>query len=337
MGLRSYGVFAGQVLGARAEGSQDSPHFQVHLQGGGEEFRIAVNVLSQLSPPELLYVAVEQFSHPMTSAVAQLPDGFTEVARAPGGVALDFIRGNLFDRADLLPMPASAPGPDNDLADRLDHFTRRAAQDPTARVFAFGERWGPEQGVEDKVFGFLPGQGVHDIHMNQGNSGRFTSDDGVWQDGGLLFHFPDANQWVAVFLAFQSQSWHTDDETGHALGVAPGPAPAPTEPDGSALIIGALVNPVGPAPEAETVTVMNPTPAAVDLSGWTLVDRNGQAMPVPAVVLPAGETLRVAVVAPLQLGNRGGTLTLLDTQGLKVHGVAYTQEQAAVEGRTIVF
>jgi uncharacterized protein YukJ len=330
MGLRSYGVFAGRVLGTQAEGAQDSPHFQLHLEGGGEEFRVAVNVLSQLSPPELLYVAVEQFAHPMTTAVAQLRDGFTEVPSAPGGVALDFIRGNLFDRADLRPMPASAPGPDNDLADRLDHFARRAAQDPAARVFAFGERWGPEEAVEDKVFGFLPGQGVHDIHMNQGNSGRFTSDDGVWQDGGLLFHFPDVNQWVAVFLAFQSQSWHTDDETGHAL-------TTPTEPDGSVLIVGALVNPVGPAPEPETVTLLNATAVPVDLSGWSVVDRNGQAMPLPSSLLPAGETLRIAVVEPLQLGNRGGTLTLLDSHGLKVHGVAYTQEQAAAEGRTVVF
>jgi uncharacterized protein YukJ len=39
-----------------------------------------------------------------------------------------------------------------------------------------------------KVFGFLPGNGVHDIHMNQGNSQQFRGDDGVWQDGGLLLH-----------------------------------------------------------------------------------------------------------------------------------------------------
>ena len=40
--------------------------------------------------------------------------------------------------------------------------------------------------MRDKIFGFLPGNGIHDIHMNQGNSSRFVRDDGVWQDGGLL-------------------------------------------------------------------------------------------------------------------------------------------------------
>jgi uncharacterized protein YukJ len=66
----------------------------------------------------------------------------------------------------------------------------RAAADPAARVYAFGQRWGPEQGTRDKVFGFAPGNGIHDIHMHQGNSQQFRRDDGVWQDGGLLLHYP---------------------------------------------------------------------------------------------------------------------------------------------------
>ncbi|AGG05515.1 hypothetical protein bthur0008_60510 [Bacillus thuringiensis serovar berliner ATCC 10792] len=31
----------------------------------------------------------------------------------------------------------------------------------------------------------------------------------------VLFHYKDTDKWEAVFLAFQSQSWCTDDE-GHA-------------------------------------------------------------------------------------------------------------------------
>ena len=54
---------------------------------------------------------------------------------------------------------------------------------------------GPET-IGDKIFGFSPGNGVHDIHMNQGNTGRFREDDGVWQDGGLVLHYPATDQWV---------------------------------------------------------------------------------------------------------------------------------------------
>jgi uncharacterized protein YukJ len=57
-------------------------------------------------------------------------------------------------------------------------------------VYAFGERWGPEPDNRDQYFGFKPGNGIHDIHMNQGNSEEFMKNDGVWQDGGMLLHFP---------------------------------------------------------------------------------------------------------------------------------------------------
>ena len=168
--------------------------------------------------------------------------------------------------------------------------------------------------------------------MNQGNTGEFVRDDCVWQDGGLLLRFPDQHQWVAVFLAFQSQSWHTDDQTGHA-----GPDHGTDPSTSSVSIVGALVNPRGPAPEAETVTLFNATPDDVDLAGWSLVDRAKQRMALPAVTLPAGESRRVPVTPPVQLGNRGGLVTLLDADARKVDGVAYTEDQARREGWSIVF
>jgi uncharacterized protein YukJ len=338
MPLTGYGVLAGQVVDSRAEGGADSPHFQIRVRGGDTDFRVAVNVLSQQSPPELLFVADEAFSHPLVQALPDLPDGFTAVPRQAGGVALDFIRGNLFDRQVMRTLPATEPGPDNDLADKLGHYVSRAVADPAARVYAFGQRWGPEAGVPDKIFGFSPGNGVHDVHMNQGNSGRFRGDDGVWQDGGLLLHYPGQDQWVAIFLAFQSQAWHTDDQSGHSLPGPPGPpGPGPGGTDHAMRIVGALANPVGPAPEQETVTLINAGTEDVDLTGWALADRLKQLMPLDPVTLPAGETARILLRPPIQLGNRGGLITLLDPAGLKADGVAYTQQQASTEGRTIVF
>jgi hypothetical protein len=37
------------------------------------------------------------------------------------------------------------------------------------------------------------------------------------------------------------------------------------------------------------------------------------------------------------LSNRGGGLTLLDPQGLKVDGVSYTEQMAQRDGWTLVF
>ena len=154
----------------------------------------------------------------------------------------------------------------------------RAIADPEALLYVFGQRWGPEPGVPDKVFWFRPGNGVHDVHLNQGNSGRFRGDNGVWQDGALLMHLPGEGRWVAIFLAFQTQAWHTDDRTGHPLEQ---PVPVGGGSGGAGggggvelvRIVAALVNPRGPAPESETVTLINASPEPVDLTGWALADR----------------------------------------------------------------
>jgi hypothetical protein len=39
----------------------------------------------------------------------------------------------------------------------------------------------------------------------------------------------------------------------------------------------------------------------------------------------------------MALGNKGGSITLLDSAGLKVSGVAYTADQAQREGWTVTF
>ena len=99
----------------------------------------------------------------------------------------------------------------------------------------------------------------------------------------------------------------------------------------------ALVNPVGPAPEAQTITVLNASPAPVGLRGWHLADQNQQTLPLPAGRLPPGTTLTIPAGIGFRLGNRGGTITLLNLDGLKVHGVSYTAQQAQREGQTIAF
>ena len=335
MPLEHYGVLKGSVVEARREEDADTPHYQVHVNADGTSYRIAVNVKSQMSPSELLFLVDDRFQHPLTAGLPGLPHGFTELQREPGSLALDFIRGNLFDRLRLRPLPPNLPGPDNDLSDRVEHYVARASQEDDSEVYAFGERWGPEEDKPDKIFGFLPGNGIHDIHMNQGNDAHFAHDDGVWQDGALVFRFPSTDQWVALFLAFQSQAWHTDDNTGHAI-TEPGHVPGPAEPDRVVRIVGALVNPIGPAPEAESITLLNASPEPVELAAWEIADRlkNKQSL---TGTIAAGDTLTVPVQPPVQLGNRGGIITLLDDQGLKVDGVSYTEQQAQREGWTLVF
>jgi uncharacterized protein YukJ len=354
MPLNQYGVLAGRAADARREDGDDTPHYQILLvDSDATSWRLAVNVESSQAPSELLYLVEDDLHHPVTDVLAALSSGWHLLTpRAAGGPNIDFVRSNIVDRARMRLLPPSAAGPDNDLADLLDHYVQRAIADPAAVVYALGQRFGPEPSVPDKVFRFKPGNGVHDIHMNQGNAGSFRKDNGVFQDGALILHFPAQSRWVGIFLAFQSQAWHTDDRTGDALGgqqpapVKPDTPPRPSEPpapppapaaDGVVQIVAAMVNPVGPAPEAESVLLLNVSPQPVDLSGWKIADKVKRTCPVPPGPLAAGATLRVAISNGVALGNSGGIVTLLDSAGLKVSGVAYTAGQGGREGWTVTF
>ncbi|MDP9380801.1 MAG: DUF2278 family protein [Chloroflexota bacterium] len=340
MPLERYGVLKGAAVDARREDGRDSPHYQVRVLARNVHYRIAVNVLSKMSPSELLFLVDDRFQHPITSRLSELTPGFTPLASTPNSGTLDFIRGNLFDCRRMRPLPHNLPGPDNDLSDRVEHYVGRAKREQGAEVYAFGQRWGPERNKRDAIFGFEPGNGIHDIHMNQGNHRSYERDDGVWQDGALVLHFPGSDEWVAIFLAFQSQAWHTDDVTGHAIRdiITPGPAPRPdsTEPDGVVRIVAALVNPSGRDPEREKVTLLNASPDPVDLAGWQIADKLKNKHTLAGTITPCS-TVVVTLPPEVQLGNRGGIITLLDARGMKVDGVSYTEQQARREGWPIVF
>jgi uncharacterized protein YukJ len=314
-------------------GAGASPHYQVHLVDDDDDYRIAVNVKSKQSPSELLYLIDEKYAHPLLDDLRELPAGFTPLERAPAGLALDYIRANLFRADHMVPLPHDVPGPDNDLNEKLDYHVQRALAEEDAVIYAFGERWGPEPNERDKYFGFKPGNGIHDIHMNQGNVEEFQKDNGVWQDGGMLLHLPSDDRWVGVFLAFQSQCWHTDDERGYCIGDGEQPAE-----ERGVVIIAARVNPAGHDPGAERVLLLNTLAASVSLDGWALADKTKRRHSLDGIALESGAVTAVTLPgSTIQLSNEGGLITLLNRDGLKVHGVQYTKGDVSEQGRTIVF
>ena len=56
-----------------------------------------------------------------------------------------------------------------------------------------------------------------------------------------------------------------------------------------------------------------------------------------STTITAGAALVVPLPPTVQLGNKGGIITLLDRKGLKVDGVSYTEQQAQKQGWTVVF
>ena len=84
------------------------------------------------------------------------------------------------------------------------------------------------------------------------------------------------------------------------------------------------------------VTLLNTSPHDINLAGWALLDTQKKRLPL-SDTLRAGATRVVEIRQPLALSNKGGVITLIDDKGLKVHGVAYTREQARNPGWTLVF
>jgi hypothetical protein len=123
--------------------------------------------------------------------------------------------------------------------------------------------------------------------------------------------------------------------TGHRIDEPKPEDQAPVEAPGLVRVVAALVNSVD-SPEVETVTIINSSPRVVSLDGWHLADKMKQRQPLNGT-LAAGATKTVIVKAPMQLSNKGGIITILDEDGLKVDGVAYTKQQADQPGWTIVF
>jgi uncharacterized protein YukJ len=348
MPINGYGVLKGKAIDT-INGQGLHPHFQVKISDD-DLFRIAIDVKSQEEPSTVLYYADDDYNHPILKDLVTLSFGFQELESQPGGMALDFIRGNLFDTSKMKPLPYNIPGPDGDLNDIFHKYAEKAISMENSEIYAFGQRWGPEN-KRDPYFGFTPGNGIHDIHMNQGNDDNWENDDGTWQDGGIIFHYPDENRWVAVFLAFQSQCFHTDDITGHAIPeackvpTAAAIAVAPIVPvsSGSVIvpvdkrvrIIAALINSANP--EEKNVIILNATPESISLNGWKLADRNKMKTDLSGT-LNAGETMKIPItIDDFTLPKDGGIITLLDSKGLKVDGVSYTEENASKEGWTIVF
>jgi hypothetical protein len=102
--------------------------------------------------------------------------------------------------------------------------------------------------------------------------------------------------------------------------------------DSPVFITQARVNPPGPDNQPgtapETVTLTNRTDQEVDLSEWRILNKAGEAQELSSGLRIAAKGTQTVEVPRAPLSNQGGTITLLNAQGLKVHGVSYTKAQA---------
>ncbi len=181
-----------------------NPHYRIYMQDGTQ---VDVNIESS-DGSEILYVIYDRFVPPNPDLLNELAMGITPVDRVPGGLALDYVReqvgGNfMVQQSDMTLLPIPDQNPQDQLKNVVISMLNQATADPDGLIYAFGSAYSDPTGAA----------GVHNIHMNQGNplNAAFSDDNGIWQDGGLFVHLPSNDQWMALFIAFQTQSWRTND------------------------------------------------------------------------------------------------------------------------------
>ena len=98
-----------------------------------------------------------------------------------------------------------------------------------------------------------------------------------------------------------------------------------------------MVNPRGDDPRKESVTILNASDDTLDVRDWRVLDQHDKADTISGRLEPGQAVVFRLTGVGAQLGNKGGTISLLNKAGLKVDGVAYTKADAAKEGWPVVF
>eukprot|EP00727_Mastigamoeba_balamuthi_P009708 m51a1_g536 hypothetical protein (358) ;mRNA; f:391012-392344 len=216
--VKNFGLLVGTpVSGKLPDHSDSTPHFTITVStSSGATVQVVVNVRSRVAPKDLYtYYNADSGAWPLEwcppAAVAQALEPLGDGWHAAPPVAADYVQTFRADLRRFRAVQCWGPGT-SDFEELLPELMSRATAasgDPQARrsrIYAFGQRYGSGPGG-------LPA-GVHDIHMNQGNRGRFAKDNGRGTDGLLLVRLGDGS-WAALLAAFQAQ-WLENDDRGMA-------------------------------------------------------------------------------------------------------------------------
>jgi len=195
--VKDYGVWAATPISIELDDrNPNSPHIHLKFRddSSANELIAAINVRSTSLDSRLVYWLNENLQHPITDRLKVLDHGFHPIS-ARDGRGLDYIRQKLVKVSEGELLEFNQPGPDN-IIEKVTPILQRAI-DGQNKAFIFGSKFSDENG-----------QGIHDIHMNQGSLPHFAH--GVFQDGAIIFYIPNSDHWEAIFLAFASQRIPTD-------------------------------------------------------------------------------------------------------------------------------
>jgi len=207
----TYGFVKCKITSApRLQSKRQRREIQYHLHAplnvAGQPWDSAVNVGTNDADDLLQYKLVFDYNHPILAQLSAAAPGFSDLTGSTALPALDFLRSDV--------LAGTGSWRQSDVMDGSEHpepvaTLKRAltnALNSQLDVYIFGRTY--TQG----------GDGIHDIHMNQGSSGSFLNNgqddhndhNDIWQDGAVLIDLGNG-AWAAYFTAFTQQSVPTDN------------------------------------------------------------------------------------------------------------------------------
>ncbi|MBB2926837.1 DUF2278 family protein [Paraburkholderia silvatlantica] len=205
-----YGYVKAKIVSAPQLKATRRPHeVQYHLHFGvtvnGARWDIAVNVGTTDADDLLKYKLVFDFNHNVITTLEGAAEGSTDLTGTEALPAIDF------QRSDFL--ANTGAWRNSDVMDGSDQV------EPVASLQRLLLR-AQQSSLDVYVFGrfYSEGDGIHDVHMNQGSKGEFIHKAGndandhndIWQDGALLVDLGDP-EWALYVAAFDQQYVPTDD------------------------------------------------------------------------------------------------------------------------------
>jgi uncharacterized protein YukJ len=180
-------------------------HLHFNLLVDGSNWDVAVNVGTSDADDLLKYKLAFDFRHSVIRTLAAAEAGSHDLTGQAALPALDFLRSDL--------LANTGKWRDSDVMDGSE------TAEPSASLQRLLSR-AHQENFDVYIFGrfYSEGNGIHDVHLNQGSSKSFIhrpDDDSndhndIWQDGAVLVDIGEP-EWAAYFSAFNQQSVPTDD------------------------------------------------------------------------------------------------------------------------------
>ncbi|WP_424526525.1 DUF2278 family protein [Spiroplasma endosymbiont of Glossina fuscipes fuscipes] len=180
-----------------------NPHFNLEITDKNDQsYTVNINVRSRIKPHDVLYFIKQNYQNDIVDRCFALDDTVhSNLTTGKDGYCLDYLKGNLFDYRYITILPYIGDEETSELETLFKQIVSPALNNSKYRIGIWGMGYGN------------PIDGVHDIHMNQGNNGTFKKENGPWQDGAFaIYNVETKTVENIIFIMFQSQCTTTDDE-----------------------------------------------------------------------------------------------------------------------------